>query len=96
MNYPLNCPTDIEVLLHCHMIPAAHPRRAAPAVAEAIEEFVKRGLIIANPPHGYRTTDKGDALIDMLLLTPEPDQVWADPRTGERVTLCKSSSLTQT
>ena len=85
MSYPLSCPSDIEVLIHCHVVGVPHPRSAAPAVTKALERFAERGLIVANPPNGYATTDMGDALVSMLLSTPEPRQAWVDPRTGEMV-----------
>lgn len=84
---PFTCPSDIEVLLWCHVRPEpheSHERLEAPAVHRAICCFLDQGLIYPVPEHPgvYHTTKRGQALIVMLLRTPLPvaDSVWRDPR----------------
>lgn len=73
-------PLKLKVILHCHTDPLPHPRLDAPAVREAIEEFLAAGLIErANGPNEiYRTTERGNAWITMLLVTPYPKRAWID------------------
>ena len=86
MKTPLS-PSDIEVLLHCHVSPSRHPRLEAEAVLQAIGMFVQTGMVAHNPQpgehHVYTTTPKGDAFIEALLNTPEPVQSWTVPAKGE-------------
>lgn len=90
MKTPLS-PSDIEVLLHCHVCPAPHPRSGAPAVRAAIDMFAYADMIEVWEPTGgalgepsyWRTTDKGDAFVKALCNTPEPVQTWTVPSTPE-------------
>lgn len=83
----LYTPSDIEVLLHynCSVIP--HPRVHAPAVKDAIEHYLSRGIIEVDPLRGsgYKLTSRGEAWLHMICSTPLPKQfsVWKDPRTDE-------------
>lgn len=45
---PVLTPSDLEVLIHCHAIPTPHPRWEAPAVREALNMFLKAGIIEVN------------------------------------------------
>jgi len=38
-------PNDIEILIHCHTSPIRHPRHNAPAVIQALDDFVEMGVI---------------------------------------------------
>lgn len=73
-------PNDIEVLIHCHTTPTAHPRADAPAVENSIIWMLRDELI--KPERDidgvYATTQRGKALVKMLCETPLP--VWKDPR----------------
>lgn len=78
-------PNEIEVLLHYHTSPSVHPRIDAPAVRGAIEGFLKNGIFrCGENDRGllvkalYETTDKGNALVQMLCNTPYPTQQWVD------------------
>ena len=76
-------PLEIEVLIHCHVCPAPHPRLGAPAVAEAIERFERNGIIVKKSLKYrtgvyYPTTDRGKALVRILCSTPFPEQRWVD------------------
>jgi len=83
MKHPLS-PSDIEVLIHCHVSPYPHPRRNAPAVCEALDMWEHCGFIhctwfgdSTNAPT-YETTTKGRAMIEALCNVEEPRQVWVD------------------
>ena len=72
-------PLDIEVLIHCHVCPAPHPKLGAPAVEEAIRMFEHNKIIEREEDLGcYRTTDRGKALVRILCSTPFPEQRWVD------------------
>ena len=82
-------PNDIEVLLHCHTTPTKHPRLHAPAVSGSIIMLQNMDIIspvvvrIEGDQDQYRTTKKGEKLVEMICNTPFPTQIWADPREGE-------------
>jgi hypothetical protein len=80
-------PAYIEVLLHCHCHCSDLPNRDAPVVADALRDFMRHGLIVWSDrfDHGWQTTAKGRALVEMLCRTPLPVDVLQDPRTGETV-----------
>ena len=73
-------PNDLEVLIHCHVSPTAHPRIDAPAVKEALDMLEKNGLIILHKggDNIYSTTDKGNAFMQVLCSMPLPEQKWVD------------------
>jgi len=73
-------PSDIEVLIHYHCCPAVHPRDDAPAVQEATQEFLMDGIIMhdAKSKSGYRTTERGRALLAAICATPLPTEAWVD------------------
>lgn len=74
-------PSDIEVLIHCHVNPLPHPRREAPAVEDALADFKQLGLITEGvKPQTYTTTIGGELLVTMLCDTPFPTRDWIDPR----------------
>lgn len=79
-------PSDIEVLLHCHTSPATHPRASAPAVREAIAEFLFLGLIEScregygpDECQPYQTTEGGRVLVQALCSVPFPVKKWSMP-----------------
>ena len=79
-------PAYISVLLHCHCHCDEIPNRGAPVVVDALREFMEYGLIVKGGmyPHGFETTPKGRALVEMLCSTPLPVAIsgFQDPRTG--------------
>jgi len=79
MKSPLS-PSDVEVLIWCHCRPQKHERFNAPAIQESFAMFIRCGMIKENPEEKdvFRTTKKGDAMIDTLCSTPEPILVWVD------------------
>jgi hypothetical protein len=82
-------PLSMNVLFHCHCHCDEMPRRDAPAVIDAIKQFMAFGIIERSDrfDHGYQTTPAGKALVEMLCKTPLPVSVsgYKDPRTGQWV-----------
>ena len=75
-------PSDIEILIHCHVTPSVHPRFDALAVKESFANFVDLGLI--EPFAGsYKTTPRGEAFVNTLCQMPMPVQAWVHPLTGK-------------
>ena len=74
-------PNDIEILIHCHVCPAPHPRLNAPAVQGAINMLLANQLIEQDGDkqfNRWRTTARGAAHIAQLCAIPFPDQAWID------------------
>lgn len=71
-------PNEIEVLIHCHVCQAQHPRADALEVRDALESFFRNGLITKEKDGVYHTTDRGAAHISQLCNTPWPRQIWVD------------------
>lgn len=75
-------PNDIEILLHYYTTPEPHERVSAPAVIKAIKNFRQRGILEdSDNPSGLRVSEKGEKLVEMLCETPDPINVWIDPRS---------------
>ena len=75
---------DIDVMMHYYVSPRPHERVNAPAVQEAINMFVKNGMLRPskdNKDSRFCVTAKGRVWIDMLLATPFPVERFVDPRT---------------
>lgn len=75
-------PSDIEVLLHCHCMPGPHPRSDAPAVMDALDTFLKAGLIEPRDDSrggGFGTTDGGVMLVKALCDVQFPVRRWVMP-----------------
>ena len=78
-------PNDIEVLIHCYVSAAPHPRGEAPAVQEAYRDLRANGLIEQDVQLShYHTTDRGEAHVKLLCATPWPTQIWVD-HNGKRI-----------
>lgn len=73
----LHSPVDIEVLLHCYYR-AAGPEQESQSQRESLVKWIKLGCVDPNEPHTI--TDKGGALVQMILATPLPVSKWSDPR----------------
>ena len=66
-------PSNIEVLLYFHSRADPHPRQAAPAVAEAIVQFMALGVLARSKEPGcFETTPLGRAWVEALCNTPPP------------------------
>lgn len=86
----MTTPNDIDVLLHYHVSPTMHERASAPAVQETTERYLREGILVwiddETTRNGgyYKTTERGDAWVEMLLRVPYPRQAWVD-ETGTEV-----------
>ena len=73
------CPLEINILMHIHAVaePYWNPSQAS---EEYIAKFIGQGIVLKSDVagSGYTLTDKGYALVCMILSTPMP--MWADPR----------------
>lgn len=74
----IQCPNNLEVLLHFHVSPSVHPRIDAMAVKEAITELREAGMIQPSD-RSYTTTDKGKFYIEHLLAVPFPVRTFYIP-----------------
>jgi len=68
-------PNEIEVLIHCHVSPTDHPRKDAPAVRDALQNFLHCELV-ENVDGIYYTTSRGRAHIAQLCNIEFPAQAW--------------------
>lgn len=64
-------PSNLELLIHCHVTPEQHPRGDAPAIKEGIHYLLKEGMI-ERYDRSYTTTKKGQFYIEHLLSLPFP------------------------
>lgn len=70
-------PSDLEILIHCHVCPLPHPRADAPAVEESLKDMVLHGLIERDGA-GYQTTSRGRAHVEQLCSTIWPVPAWVN------------------
>ncbi len=73
-------PSDLEILVHCHVSPDPHPRLHAPAVKDAIRQFLADGIIKRVSVDIYGSTERGEMWLEMILDTPMPVYQLVDPR----------------
>lgn len=74
----IQTPSDLELLIHCHVCAQVHPRADAPAIIDGISRLVAAGLIQREDRH-YGTTDKGKFYIEHLLKQPFPVETFTIP-----------------
>lgn len=77
-------PLEIRLLLHIHVTPMAFENEHAPAVREAIAQFMGDELITVeekcpSDEHPYRLTERGRAMVNHLCDTPLPVCKWLRP-----------------
>lgn len=70
-------PNALEILIHCHVSSAIHPREDAPSVQESINMLLGHRLIVGRDD-GYRTTPKGRAHIKQIMDLQYPTEQWVD------------------
>ena len=88
---PMMTPNHLDILIHYYTAPGDHPRIDAPAVEQAVEEFVSDGILwedrdkirMGNRPSNcgkYCITEKGRVWLLMILKTPYPTlkKIWID------------------
>jgi hypothetical protein len=78
-------PYEIEIILHHYCSFAKFERDDAPAYAPCRDQLIQFGVLEWRDGIP-KTTKQGDVLVEMLLQTPMPQNVWLDPRTGKQVT----------
>lgn len=74
----LGSPNTIEVLLHCHVSPEAHPRAGAPAVDDALSLLFSSGAIEYAGSKVWKTTRLGAAWVRALGKVPVPTTAFID------------------
>lgn len=78
----IRTPSDLEVLIHCHVSPTVHPRASAPAIIDGISRLCAYGLIEKDDRH-YTTTQKGKFYLEHLLKQPFPVEIYSIPEVDE-------------
>jgi hypothetical protein len=82
-------PYEIELVLHFFAHASSIDERFPPSPTrdQFVARLVTEGLIAPdrNSRSGYRTTERGDALVLMWKRTPLPVAMFTDPRTNEVV-----------
>ena len=92
-------PLEIQLLLHCYACigPWDNVSNGSPAHDEAISKFLVLGIVepsskadenqmlVGLSNSVYNCTDRGRALVTMLLNTPAPEARYIDPRTNKPV-----------
>lgn len=79
-------PSDLELLLHYYHSPDEHERVSAPAIHAGLIHFLGAGILKSRPEmnepwtSSYQVTERGEKFLAMVLNTPYPEHVWADPR----------------
>ena len=71
-------PNELDVLIHYYVSPKPHDRFDAPAVKDAINDFIDSGVIEPQGHEHFRLTEKGQAWLKAILDTPIPKQQWVD------------------
>lgn len=87
-------PYELEVILHHAHSLAPFPRYTAPLYKSTVDGLIHQcgfftyDLSPDNDKLGYskiRPTEKCMVFVEMLLGTPEPRNVWLDPRDGKEI-----------
>lgn len=76
-----NCivsPSNLELLLHCHVSPEQHPRLEAKAIKGGLEYLQGHGMI-ERYDRTWTTTEKGKFYIEYILSIPFPEQSFRIP-----------------
>jgi hypothetical protein len=72
-------PNDIDVLLHYNCTPGPHERLHAPAVQDAIADFLFHGMLERSAdgePDTYQITARGRAHVSQLCALEYPEPGW--------------------
>ena len=78
-------PSDLELLIHCHVSPAPHPRLDAPAIQEGLRKLLHHDIICPTAQTGvYNATPRGKAHIEQLRALPFPEQAYIDYK-GDKI-----------
>lgn len=79
-------PLAVEMLLHYHCSPDAHPQITNPVHLQAVHDWCLVGALEeedddADDTGRYSITSRGRALVTMICNTPLPEARFVDPRT---------------
>lgn len=74
----IKTPSDLELLIHCHVSPSVHPRATAPAIVDGTTRLLNYGLIERVDRH-YTTTPRGKFYLEHLLKQPFPVETYVIP-----------------
>lgn len=77
-------PLLIECVLKAHYLPLFEYDVTNKAKCDYVRTLVANGILGPNvaidKSISYKLTEKGEVFLDMILNTPYPIEVWADPR----------------
>jgi hypothetical protein len=80
-------PIIIETVLQCYYTPRFIPSNRSLAHRDAVNRLLRDEIILPNSrliegetAASYSLTEKGRAFVGMVLKTPYPVNLWADPR----------------
>lgn len=77
-------PYQIKLILHAYVVRSPWPMKYAPIYQNTVDELEHIGLIVNSADGIITTTPRGDALVSMWTMTPLPELIWIDPRSGKR------------
>lgn len=73
--------SNIELLIHCHVSAAVHPRIDAPAIQEGVAFLLRHDMIRETAePQCYGSTLKGAFYLRHLMHTPFPEVTFSIPK----------------
>lgn len=76
-------PYQIEILIHHHCSHSRFERDTAPLYIPTVKAFMGDGILTTRPDGSIGTTEKGNAIVQMLCATPYPEMKWVDPRINQ-------------
>lgn len=80
-------PYELEIILHHAHSLGLFDRASAPIYAPTLQDLIERGLLKREPISSeiIQPTEKGRVFVEMLLHTPEPRNIWQDPRDHKEI-----------
>lgn len=70
----IGCPSNVDLLLHCHCSPEPHPRLDTPAVYDGINILLRLGAIKLRKKNVWHTTPLGAAWVASICNTALPKE----------------------
>jgi hypothetical protein len=74
-------PYEIEIILHHYGSRDVFPRQSAPLYGATIQRLRENGYF----DRDMLATEKCRVFVELLLRTPEPRNIWVDPRDGKEI-----------
>ena len=76
-------PIKLDILLHCHISPTAHPQYDSPAFRVELQNLMEEDIVRSTSKENiFALTQKGEAWLRLILETPMPILQWIDPRNN--------------